>query len=138
MRQTWFADIEDRVFTYNKYNLTKRDGAEFPSLFCTSDDLNDLPSSFPALLVHEISQEETGQDLDNEDVNAVRSTFECRVFSETNEECKAISAAQSLLMKRLRFNAVSLPIFIMTRNIHVSIARYRRVIGAGDTLIPAE
>lgn len=131
-RDDWYADIESAVFSYNEYFLTKTPGAEFPGLFCTTNDKNTNFASFPCLMVKEISQEEIGNDLDNSTVNAVRSTFECRAYALSDDECRRITVAQSKLMKALRFNAVMLPEHSQEGETHVSIARYRRVIGAGD------
>ena len=132
MNDTWFADIEPYVFTYCKYNLADKDGAKFPDLYCTTADER-LPTRLPAVSIREISQKERGQDLDNADVNAVLSTFEVKAYALTDEECRAISSASAVLMKELRFNAISMPIYDMEENLYASYARYRRIIGAGDT-----
>lgn len=132
MDEYWFSNIEGIVFTFCKHELSGKPGARHPELFCTSSDTNDLPPKFPALMVREITQEEIGQDLDNATVNAVRSTFECKVYAKTEDECRDISVEQTAVMKSMRFNALTLPIFTEEGGVHRSVSRYRRVIGYGE------
>ena len=130
MKDTWFADIEPRLFTIFK----KRMKESFPNVFYTTANENVKESKFPCVLFHEIGQEEIGQDLDNVTVNAVRSTIQVQVYSKKAAECKEVTSAAVAQLKQLRYNIASMPIYNSERGgeIHFSAIRAHRVIGGGD------
>lgn len=114
--------------------LTERDDAPYPDLKCTTVSQNTVVN-FPTLYLHELQPVEAGNDLDNTTVNAVLSTIEIQVWSnESEKHCKDILTAAIVEMKRLRFNVTMFPNVTTDNKIAWGVARFRRMIGAGDSL----
>jgi len=128
----WFHEVESK---YRSYFMTRLQKAlpdytfNFPM-----EEMNNTPTEFPTVFFHEISQIETGNDLDNSGINAVMETIEVQVITNDSlSENKDITATATLLMKQMRFNAVALPTYLKEgENIRRSISRFRRVIGCDD------
>lgn len=134
MKENWFAEIESRVFTQVSYMLTEKEDAPYPNMKCTTVSQNTI-TQFPTLYLHEIQPVETGNDLVNQSVNAVVFTFEIQVWDNTSEkECKDILTASILEMKRLGFSVTMFPNVTTNSKIAWGVARFRRMIGAEDTL----
>lgn len=135
MNEDWFAQIESKVFTQVSYMLTEREDAPFPNMKCTTVSQNTVVN-FPTMYLHELQPVEAGNDLDNTTVNAVLSTMEVMVWSnESEKHCKDIMAAVILEMKKLRYNVTMFPVVQTDSKIAKGVARFRRMIGAGDSFI---
>ena len=127
----WYADIENRVFTYVKHYIQNT----YPDLDCTTKGYNIAPTQFPAMYLHELPSVEIGQDLDNISVNGVMSTIEIQMFSDISEnECKEMMFEAIGLMKSLRYAVTAFPDVTTNNNIAFGVARFRRAIGNGDKL----
>lgn len=127
----WYSGIEATVFTQLQYMVKK----EYADITCKTTSETVTPATFPTLYLHE-TQEETGQDLYNDAVNAVISTIYVRVWTDTTEtECKEILAAASAELKRFRYNVQNLPTTTLTDKIAYGEIMARRVVGSGDTEI---
>ena len=134
-KEDWFSKIESEVFTQVSYMLSERKDAPFPKLKCTSVSQNEI-TSFPTLYLHELQPVEAGMDLTNESVNAVLCTIEIQVWTNTTElDCKNILTAAILEMKRLGFNVTMFPSVTTDSKIRWGVARFRRMIGNGDTIV---
>jgi hypothetical protein len=130
----WFSQIEETILTQLDYMLAQRQDAPFPNLVCTSANQNQV-TAFPTMYVHELEPVETGNDLVNQTINAVIETIEIQCWTnETEEECRRLMSAVILEMKRMRFNCTAFPNIQTDNKIAFGIARFRRVIGSGDTL----
>lgn len=130
MSNDWFSKIESRVFTQIQYMLVK----DFPSLKgnCRTTSEVITPPKFPTMYLHE-TQEEIGQDLTNETVNAVLSTIYIRVWTNTTEaECKQILSKATEELKRFRYNVKNLPTTQISSNIAYGEIIARRVVGNED------
>ena len=131
----WFAEIESKVFTQIEYMLVSRQDAPYPDLKCTTVSQNTVVN-FTTLYLHELQPVEAGNDLVNVSVNAVLSTIEIQVWANTTEkDCKDILTAAILEMKRLGFNVTMFPNVQTDSKIAWGVARFRRMIGAGDSFI---
>lgn len=134
----WYSEIESTIFTHLQYVLIEADNAPFPELNCTtsskSESLENV-SDFPNLYVHLLPLSEMGNDLTNETVNAVRATFELQLYSDKSEnECREIMTACIQEMKKLHFNVSMFPDpQTAAEKKYFAIARFTRVIGAGDS-----
>lgn len=130
----WWSEIESK---YRSYFMTRMRKAlpDYKFNFPTEAD-NSTPTRFPTVYFHEIAQSETGGDLENSGINAVMETIEIQVVTEdTLAENKDITATAAVLMKQLRFSATSLPVYLKEgENLRRSVARYRRIIGADDSI----
>lgn len=130
----WFAELEEQIFTQVDYMLTLKPDAPFPNLTCTTANQNSK-TVFPTLYLHELEPVEAGQDLNNQSVNAVVETIEIQVWTnETEEICREILSAAITEMKRMRFNVTGFPNVHTDNKIALGIARFRRLIGQGDSL----
>lgn len=130
----WFANIEESVLTQLDYMLAQRTDAPYPSLVVTSANQNQV-TAFPTLYIHELSPVEAGNDLNNQTINAVLETIEIQIWTnETEAECRQLMSAAILEMKRMRFNCTAFPNIQTDNKIAFGIARFRRMIGSGDTL----
>ena len=132
--EKWFMQVEDKYRSYFTTRLKKAlsdYSFDFPV-----EQSNATPTKFPSVLFHEVSQVETGNDLDNSGVNAVVETIEVQVLTNgTLAENKDITAVSAVLMKQLRFSMIMAPTCLQEgANIRRSVARYRRVIGADDSV----
>ena len=126
----WYSKIESTVFTQVQYMLVKA----FPRLsgHCRTTSETITPPSFPTMYLHE-TQEEVGQDLTNETVNAVKSTIYIRVWTNTTEkECRDILTQATEELKRFHYNVKNLPTTQITDKIAFGEIMARRVIGGGD------
>lgn len=130
----WFANIEESVLTQLDYMLAQRTDAPYPSLVVTSANQNQV-TAFPTLYIHELSPVEAGNDLNNQTINAVLETIEIQIWTnETEAECRQLMSAAIVEMKRMRFNCTAFPNIQTDNKIAFGIARFRRMIGSGDTL----
>lgn len=134
MKENWFAEIESRIFTQISYMLTERENAPYPDMKCTTVSQNTVVN-FPTMYIHELQPVEMGNDLVNQTVNAVLSTFEIQVWDNVSEKnCRDILTASILEMKKLGFNVTMFPNVTTDSKIAWGVARFRRMIGAEDTL----
>ena len=141
--ETWYSEIESTIFTLLQYVLVEKDGAPYPTLNCTTSSQNETLENvddFPALYVHLLPLIELGNDLLNEDVNAVRATLELQVFSDDSErECREIMNVCIKEMKKLHFNISMFPDPQTQSKKYFAIARITRVIGGGDSdIVPQD
>ena len=140
--ETWYSEIESTIYTLLQYVLVEKMGAPYPTLNCTTSSQNESLENvddFPALYVHLLPPIELGNDLVNEDVAAVRATFELQVFSDASEsECREIMNACIREMKKLHFNINMFPDPQTANKKYFAIARFTRVVASGDTDIVAK
>lgn len=129
--ERWFTQLESRIFTI----VTARMKKALPKykLKCTTDGQSDGPSYFPTVYMHELSPYETGMDLTNQTINALVYTMQIEVFAKDKKDAKAIMSEAVLQMKKLSFDVTTFPVEMSDGNVVQSVARFRRVIGAGDT-----
>ncbi len=141
--ETWFTEIESTIFTLLQYVLVEKVDAPYPTLNCTTSSQNESLENvddFPALYVHLLPPVEMGQTLLNDDVTAIRATFEFQVFSDESEsECRRIMDACIKEMKKLHFNIPMFPDPQTQDKKYFAIARFSRVIAGGDIdIVPQE
>jgi len=129
---TWYTQIQSKVFTQIQYMMQKK----YPKLKCTTKNENGMPAVFPTLYLHELEPVERGQDLTNETVNAVLSTMEIQVWTNTTEDdCRKIMAEAVNQMKGLQFNIIAMPIIKTNDKISWGVMRGRRMVGNGDKIV---
>lgn len=135
--EDWFAGIESTVFTVVEHKLKYKEQAPFPKLFCTTKNENWTESgtaNFPSLYLHELAPIERGQDLEGKTVNAVLCTIEIQVYSNKSEqEVRKIMTKAILAMKSLGFEVTMFPDPTTNNKVSSAVARFRRMIGGGDT-----
>lgn len=129
--ELWFSKLEFVLFTHFQEKVKRILGSESDGVFFTTESNNDIPSRFPTIHFEELPASERGMDLDNVTVNAVNETIQVFVYAKSEDETRRLMNACVTAMKQLRFNAV-FPRFDRTHDISHGVARFRRVIGAGD------
>lgn len=131
---TWFSEIESKVFSTVSYRL-KRElrGKLSGTLKCTTDGASDSAPYFPTWYLHELEPMETGQDLTNDFVNALIETIEVQVYTKSKSECELIMDETVVQMKALHFDVTAMPIVMSNTNVFTGKARFRRVVGGGDS-----
>lgn len=131
----WVSQIESTIFTYLQYVLVEKENAPFPNLNCTTSG-EAYGTDFPTLYVHLLPPVETGNDLWNGEIVAIRATFELQVYSDKSEsECSKIMTACIMEMKKLHFNIPMFPDLQTSNKKYYAIARFSRVIANGDSEI---
>ena len=132
MDNTWYMQIQSKVFTQIQYMMKKK----YAKLKCTTKNENGMPAEFPTLYLHELEPIERGQDVTNETVNAVLSTVEIQVWTNTTEDdCRKIMAEAVDQMKKLQFNIIAMPVIKTNDKISWGVMRGRRMVGNGDKLV---
>lgn len=140
---TWYSEIESTIHTILRHKLTMAYDAPFPELNCTTSSQSESlegVSDFPTLYVHMLNPVELGNDLYNEDVTAIRATFDLQVYSDKSEdECRKIMNACILEMKKLHFKVSMFPDPQTSDKKYYAIARFSRIVASGDTeIVPKE
>uniref|UniRef100_A0AAU8B7M1 DUF3168 domain-containing protein n=1 Tax=Dulem virus 39 TaxID=3145757 RepID=A0AAU8B7M1_9CAUD len=131
----WTSDISSIVFTRVKVQFSSTINTKYPDLYFTNSDKTQTTSKFPTVYVHEVGSIEQGQDIDNTGINAVLSTFQIDVIdSQSQERANEVMGEVVRIMKGMRFSITAMPEFKNTDSDYRSVARFRRMIGAGDTL----
>ena len=131
MDNNWYLQIQNKVFTQVEYMMKK----EYPKLICTTKNENGHPAKFPTLYLHELEPIEQGQDLANKSINAVLSTIEIMVWTNTTEtECREIIGEAVNQMKALSFNIIAMPIVQVNDKVSTGVIRCRRMIGSADQI----
>lgn len=127
-------DIETRVSSRIKNKLSGLKEI-YPDInFTTDNRLPDNPS-FPTVYIHELLSVEKGNDLENVTINAVLTTFQIEVYdTDSFESTKQVMNKVCEVMKSMGFSIISMPQFNNDDSYYRRVARFRRMIGSGDTL----
>lgn len=131
----WTSDISSIVFTRIKAEGNKALKTKYPNIDFTASDRSRADPQFPTVLVREIGSIERGQDLEGSFINAVLCTFQIDVSDNVNQNrAKDVMNEIVKIMKTMRFTATAMPEFQNTDSTFRCVARFRRMIGAGDIL----
>lgn len=139
MNERWYEDVESRILTLVRHRMQRAlDGKVSKTIKFTTDGESDAAPYFPTCYVHGLQPAETGGDLDGRTINAIIETIEVQAYSRDRQECALIMNEAVYQMKQLRFEATAMANVTTTNNVSQGVARFRRVIGAGDTDIVGE
>ena len=128
-------DIEARVYSRVKNKYPQNLKQKFPDTFFTRDNRVKDDPQFPTVYVHQLSSVEQGQDLQNDDICAILSTFQIEVTdNESMDNAKEVMDNVCKTMKSMRFSIVSMPEFRNTQDVYRIVGRFRRLIASLDTL----
>lgn len=133
--ESWFSQIESTVFTVVQAKVSKK----IKNIYYTTKNetwMNESESTsgkFPTLYLHELNPAEIGQDLAGRTINAVLSTIEIQVYTNTSEnECRKICTEAILAMKSLGYSVTLFPDPSTKTKVSTAVMRFRRKIGSGD------
>lgn len=134
----WNMTIPSMVFTRiktqfpdkikTKYNMTDKNFSSVSS--------NNKSAVFPFVYVSMLAPVEMGQTIDGLDVHGGMFTFQIDVVdNQSQQRAREVMGEVQNIMKSMRFSLTAMPSFEdTTGDVHRSTARFRRVIGALDTL----
>ena len=126
-------ELENIITTQIKVRVPKLTENKYPDLSVTNEDSDKQPS-FPNIYVHELESSEVGNSIPNQQIHAIRDTFQIVVSTNTNKsESREVTNACILAFKHLRYSVISSPIYYKDNNIHRFVFRVRRIIANGDT-----
>lgn len=133
--ELWFAELSGLITTHFKTRLKNLIPATlFKKLKITTSNSDIAPTELPAIWIEEASSLETGENLDNTSINAVIETIQITVYHNGQmKDVKKLMNASVLAMKQMRFGAVMTPIYATNHDIKTAVARFRRIIGEGDS-----
>jgi hypothetical protein len=122
------------------YNISTKVKEKFPEM--TDENfgkylVNNKKPTFPYVLVHRLPGSEVGHTLDKTGVNGILTTFQIEVFSNDSEDvCDKISSyIADIMVGDLMFEMVGEPYPDYTSTDEYRyVSRYRRVVGASDSL----
>ena len=118
--------LESQVITRIKTQFSKKLKDRYPNLKFTNSDRADTVPKFPA---------ETGEDLQGDTINAVWSSFQIEVTTNTKmNDAKEVMNEVVRIMKTMRFQVIATPEFQNTDSTYRRVARFRRMIADGDIL----
>lgn len=130
----WISDIETKVLAKLKENgeVLKKN---FPNIVFTTENESDTPAKFPTVCLEELSGMERGRDLEGIKVNAYMATFQINItHNDRRYHVKSVMNNCMKTMKELRFEIIGTPVYSRSDGVWTGVARFRRTIGANDTL----
>lgn len=136
---TWFLDNESRIYTLIKSKTYDDLKKKYPKItFTTSSEIQTEPK-FPSVYIHELQPSERQQTLAGDYIGSVETTFEVRVTVNTQKtDCVKVLKPILQEFKNMRFNLVSVTPPTSQANMFYTVARFRRILGSGETLINYE
>ena len=124
--------LESIITTQLKVRVPKLTNNKFPNMSFTNEVSDNTPT-FPNVYIHELDPSEVGNDLENNQIHALRSTFQIEITTNTSKsDARIVANACVNAMKTLRYNLVSGPTPMKTNNLHRFIIRMRRIVANGD------
>lgn len=132
----WYEILESSIFTLVTHRANKALADKIQkTIKFTTEAQSDSSPYFPTCLIHELSQAESGKTLDGKSINAILETIEVIVYTNSKEECKLITNEITYQLKRLAFDAISMPIITKDASVCSGVCRFRRVVGADDSIV---
>lgn len=125
--------MESEVTTQLKARVPKLTDYKYPKLSFTNEISDNVPN-FPNVYIHELDSSEVGMSIPNQQIHAIRDTFQIDVSTNTNKaDARTVTNACILALKRLQYSVIMTPIHLKENNVHRFVFRVRRVIASGDT-----
>ena len=127
--------LESQVITRIKTQFSQKMKDRYPNLKFTNSDRADTVPKFPTVYIHEMPGMETGEDLQGDTINAVWSSFQIEVTTNTKmNDAKEVMNEVVRIMKTMRFQVIATPEFQNTDSTYQRVARFRRMIADDDIL----
>ena len=134
MSEIWFAEIESRVFTIVKTRMMKKYKERYPTMDFVSVGESRKPTKSPTIYIHEIASPEMANDLENNVINMVRSSFECEVYGTNREVVFNVSALIRNEMKAIGFSIIQQTPPFKDDSWWCNVMRFNRPVGSGDVI----
>lgn len=124
--------MESIVTTQLKGRVPKLLNNAYPTISFTNE-ISDKQPSFPNVYIHELEPSEMGQSFMNQQVRAIRDSFQVDVTSNTTKsDAHKVAIACVKALKALSFNITLFPTHQKINNIHRYIIRAQRIVANGD------
>lgn len=131
----WAVDLDSIIFTRIKNGLTSAFGKKYTDMYITNSDRTLTTAKFPTIYIHPMSNVELGNTLDGNSINGVMYTIQCEVtVTESQSQAKTIMAEILNIVKAMYFEVIAMPEVTSTDDTYRAVARFRRAVGASDTL----
>lgn len=131
----WIDDISSIVYSRIKIHVRSKLKSKYPELFFTNSSETPSDPKFPTVYIHELSGSERGQDLENDSINSVISSFQIEVSDNVNQSrAKEVMNEVVKIMKQMRYSVSDLPEFQNIDGYFRNVFRCRRTIGKDDVL----
>lgn len=125
---------ENLVFTQIKALFSEKLKEKYINLYFTTSNKVQATPKFPTIYIHELPSVETGNDLENTEINGKIAKFQIEVFDNQSQTRASETMTEVVrIMKGMRFSVNEMPYFDNT-DTYRKVARFRRVIGNGDVL----
>lgn len=127
--------LESQVITRIKTQFSQKLKDRYPNLKFTNSDRADTVPKFPTVYIHEMSGAETGVNTEGNTINAVWTSFQIEVTTNTKmNEAKEVMDEVVRIMKSMSFQVIATPEFQNTNSTYRRVARFRRIIADDDIL----
>lgn len=124
--------LESIILTQLKVRVPKLTNYKYPNMSFTNE-ISDKTPSFPNVYVMELQPSEVGNDLENNQIHALRDTIQIEVSTNVSKaEARTVMNACITAMKALRYSLV-VDTYAKVDNLHRYVIRMRRIVGSGDT-----
>lgn len=124
--------LESIILTQLKVRVPKLTNNKYPNMSFTNE-ISDKTPSFPNVYVMELQPSEVGNDLENNQIHALRDTIQIEVSTNVSKaEARTVMNACITAMKALRYSLV-VDTYAKVDNLHRYVIRMRRIVGSGDT-----
>lgn len=131
----WTKYLKSIIFTRIKTEGTKRLQKQFPNINFTTNSKASTTPKFPTVYVKKLQGSERGRDLEGTSVNATVLGFQVEVTDNKSENnADTVAYAVYDIMKSMKFEAVGDPFSEDSGDAYRTVARYQRIVGAGDKL----
>lgn len=135
----WINNIPSIVFTkmklYTNAILTERYQSKYSGLNFTANTISKGEPKFPTVLFRKLQGQESGSDLDGEDVNAVISNIQIDVTTITSQtDAQNIADAVMESMKKMRYRIVGDMFSDNDATKYRIVMRFNRLIGHDDII----
>lgn len=132
----WATDLESTVVALVKAKTLKTLQKTYPKVRITDEGVSDSAAVFPTVYIHLLPAVEQGQTLDGQTINALLTTFQVDVTTNTSKaDCRKVMSVIMDTFKLMRFQGTSMPETSINNKIYKSTARFRRMIAANDRLL---
>lgn len=131
----WAYDLDKIIYSVVSARAKEQLAAKYSELFITDEEETSSSPQFPTVYIHSLSSVEEGADLDGQTINAVRATVQVKVSTnKDSSDAREVMSVIADIFKTMRFKVIAMPEIKASGGIYRSDARFRRIIGANDTL----
>ena len=134
---SWAYDFENKIFTIVKTKALKKLKSKYPDInFTTSNNNSDDNPKFPCVYIHQLGSTESGNDLENNTINALYVTFQIETYSKTSQrDAKYVMSIVGDIFKSYGFSINEFPEFNNESSVYRCVMRVQRLVGSADEIV---